>query len=167
MSGPEQSYDELQLSTALSWDWKDLEWYVAYTHFRFPLEGNHDHEIGAGVSWSGLPGEVALGLDGYYSFDAGGTFIETSLSREFDLSNRLQLTPALVFGMNQGYVADGHDGANHVELRLGGTYSLTDAISMTVHASYNFALDRDAARYSGDALLKDFFHVGVGLTYEF
>jgi hypothetical protein len=36
---PEQSYDELQLSTALSWDWKDLEWYVAYTHLRFPQDG--------------------------------------------------------------------------------------------------------------------------------
>lgn len=166
-SSPEQSYDELQLSTALSWDWKDLEFYVAYTHLRFLQEGSHDHEIGAGLCWSGLPGEVALSLDGYYSFDAEGTFIETSLYREFDLSDRLQLTPAIVFGMNQGYVADGHDGANHVELRLGGAYSLTHAISVTVHASYNFAIDRDAARYSGDDLLRDFFHVGVGLAYEF
>jgi hypothetical protein len=164
---PDQSYDELQLSTALNWDWKDLEGYVSYTHLRFPQDGGHDHEIGAGVSWSGLPGEVALGLDAYYSFDADGAFIVTSLNREFELNDRLQITPAMVFGMNQGYVTDGHDGANHFELRLGGAYMLTDVITLSAHLGYNIALDRDAARYSGDELLRDFFHVGVGLTYEF
>ena len=45
---PDQSYDELQLSTALSWEWKGLEYYCAYTHLRFPKDGGHDHEIGAG-----------------------------------------------------------------------------------------------------------------------
>jgi hypothetical protein len=164
---PEQSYDELQLSTALSWDWKDLEGYVAYTHLRFPQDGGHDHEIGAGVSWSGFPGGVALNLDAYYSFDADGTFIETSLSREFEISDQLRLTPAMVFGVNQGYVTDGHDGANHIELRLGAAYSLTDALALTVHLSYNLAMDRDAAQYPGDELLRDFFHFGVGLAYEF
>jgi hypothetical protein len=164
---PDQSYDELQLSTALSWDWEDLEGYVAYTHLRFPRDGGHDHEIGAGASWTGLPGEVALGVDAYYSFEADGAFITASLSREFDLNDRFQLTPAIVFGMNQGYVTDGHDGANHFDLRLGGACSLTDSISLTAHLSYNIALDRDAARYSGDELLKDFFHFGFGLAYEF
>ncbi len=164
---PDQSYDELQLSTALSWDWKDLEGYVAYTHLRFPQDGGHDHEIGTGVSWSGLPAEVALGVDAYYSFDADGAFIVTSLSREFELNARFQLTPAVVFGMNQGYVTDGHDGANHFELRLGGGYSFTDELSLTAHLSYSLAIDRDAARYSGDELLRDFFHFGVGLAYEF
>lgn len=164
---PEQSYDELQLSTALGWEWKDLEGYVAYTHLRFPQDGGHDHEVGTGASWSGLPGEVELGVDAYYSFDAEGTFIATSLSREFALSDDFQLTPAVVFGLNQGYVSDGHDGANHLELRFAGAYSLTDAITLTAHLSYNFALDRDAARYSGDELLRDFFHVGIGLAYDF
>jgi hypothetical protein len=164
---PNQSYDELQLSGAMSWDWKDLEGYVAYTHLRFPQDGGHDHEIGAGVSWTGIPGEVVLGLDAYYSFDADGAFIVTSLSRDFDLNDRFQLTPAVVFGMNQGYVTDGHDGANHLEFRLGGGYSLTDEITLTAHLSYNLAIDRDAARFSGDELLRDFFHFGVGLAYEF
>jgi hypothetical protein len=151
----------------LSWDWKDLEGYVSYTHLRFPQDGGHDHEIGAGVSWAGLPADVELGVDAYYSFDADGTFIETSLSREFEFNDRFQLTPAIVFGVNQGYVTDGHDGANHVELRLGGSYSFTDELSLTAHLSYNLAIDRDVARFSGDELLRDFFHFGVGLAYEF
>jgi hypothetical protein len=163
---PDQSYDELQLSTAFTWGWKDLEYYVAYTHLRFPHEGGHDHELGAGVSWSGLPAGMTLSLHGYHSVEAAGSFVVSSLSREFDLYDRLQLTPAIVYGINQGYVADGHDGPNHVELRLAGTYSLSSALKLTAHLSYSFALDRDAVRYAEDALLKDFFHIGIGLAYD-
>lgn len=166
-NSPDQSYDELQLWTALTWDWKDLEGYVAYTHLRFPQDGGHDHEVGAGASWAGLPSEIVLGVETYYSFDAEGMFIATSLNREFALSDDFQLTPALLFGLNQGYISDGHNGANHLGPKLSGAYSLTEAITLTAHLSYSFALDRDAARYSGDELLRDFFHVGVGLTYDF
>lgn len=166
-NSPDQNYDELQLSGALSWAWKDLQGYVAYTHLRFPQNKNHDHEIGTGISWSGLPGEMEFSLDGYYSFGADGTFIDTSLRREFDVTERLQIVPALVFGVNQGYVTDGHDGANHVALQLGAAYSLTEKISVDVHAGYNFAMDRDEVKYAGDALLVDFFHAGISLVYDF
>lgn len=164
---PDQSYDELQLSTALSWDWKDLEWYFAYTHLRFPEDGGHDHEIGAGVSWSGLPWELELAMDAYYSFEADGTFIETSLHRDFAVSDCLLLSPAIVFGMNQGYVPEGHDGANHIELRLGGEYELTQSLTLTAHTSYNFGIDRDVAYHADDELLGDFFHAALGLRWEF
>jgi hypothetical protein len=79
----------------------------------------------------------------------------------------MQIIPALVFGVNRGYVTDGHDGANHVALQLGAAYLLTEKISMDVHAGYNFAVDRDEAKYAGDALLVDFFHAGISLIYDF
>jgi hypothetical protein len=164
---PGQSYDELQLSTALSWDWKDLEWYFSYTHLRFPEDGGHDHEVGAGISWSGLPWELQLAMDAYYSFEADGTFIETSLHRDFAVFDRFQLSPAIVFGVNQGYVPDGHDGANHIELRLSGEYKLTQSLILTVHTSYNFSMNRDVVHHAGDQLLRDFFHTALGLRWEF
>lgn len=164
---PDRSYDELQLSTALSWDWKDLEWYVAYTHLRFPEDGGHDHEVGAGASWSGLPMELVIALDTYHSFEAEGTFIETSLHRDFDVSDRLQLSPTIVFGINEGYVSDGHDGANHIELRLGGEYELTKSLTLTAHTGYSFGINRDAADHADDKLLRDFFHAALGLRWEF
>jgi hypothetical protein len=164
---PDQAYDELQLSSALSWAWKELEWYVAYTHLRFPEDGGHDHEIGIGTAWSGLPWQLSLALDAYHSLDAEGTFIEASLHREFGLAENLRLVPAIVFGVNQGYVADGHDGANHLALRLGAEYSLNDSVTLTAHLSQSFAIRRDADRYPGDGQLRDFFHLGIGLGYEF
>jgi hypothetical protein len=164
---PGQSYDELQLTTALGWEWQELEWYFAYTHLRFPNDEAHDNEIGAGVAWSGLPWELVLAMEAYYSFDADGTFIETSLHRDFDVCDRLKLTPSLVFGMNQGYVPEGHDGANHLELRLGGEYSLTQSLTLTAHTSYSLGIDRDTAEHADDELLRDFFHAALGLRWEF
>lgn len=164
---PEQSYDELQLSTALSWEREDLGWYFAYTHLRFPDDAAHDNEIGAGFSWSGLPWELALSMDAYYSFDAEGSFIETSLVRDFDVSERLKLSPSLVFGANQGYVPEGHDGANHIEFRLGGEYALTESLTLTAHTSYNIGIDRDVVDHADDELLRDFFHAALGLRWEF
>lgn len=164
---PDQSYDELQLSTALSWEWKDMEWHVAYTHLRFPADGGHDHEIGLGASWPGLPLGLVFAVDAYHSFDAQGTFIETSLHCDFDVGDRLQLSPTIVFGMNQGYVSDGHDGANHIELRLGGEYELTQSLALTAHAAYSFGINRDVADHADDKLLRNFTHAALGLRWEF
>lgn len=128
---PDQSYDELHLSGALGWEWEDLKWYVSYTHLRFPDDGAHDHEVGAGISWVGLPLEMHLSADAYFSLEAEGTFIETSLHRDFPVSECLTIHPSLVFGINQGYVSDGHDGANHISLRLGGEYQFAPSLTLS------------------------------------
>jgi hypothetical protein len=164
---PGQRYDELQISAAANWEWKDLEGYFAYTHLRFPSDDAHDNEIGAGIVWSGLPLDLQWGADAYHSFDAEGVFIETYLGRELVISDRFRITPAIVFGVNQGYVADGHDGANHLAPRLDAEFSLTDSITLAAHASYSFGIDADAASHPGDDLLGDFFHAGFGLRWEF
>lgn len=164
---PEQAYDELQLSSALNWERGDLAWYVAYTHLRFPNDGGHDHEIGIGAAWSNLTRDLALAVDAYHSLDATGTFIEASLSREFVMTESLMLIPAITFGMNEGYVSDGHDGANHTALRLGAEYRVTGSFALAAHVSYSFALSRDATRHAGDELLRDFFQAGFGAVFEF
>lgn len=164
---PQQSYNELQLFAGLGWERDDWEWYVGYTHLRFPDDGGHDHETGAGIAWSGIPGDLTVSLDGYYSFAEQGGFFDTALSREWQVLECLTLTPAVVFGANAGYIADGHDGANHLDLRLLGEWAVSEHATVSAHISYNFALDRDAARDPGDALLRDFFHAGVGVGWRF
>lgn len=164
---PEQSYNELQFSTSLNWERGDLAWHLAYTHLRFPDDGGHDHEIGVGAAWTGLPWDLAIAMDAYHSIDATGTFIETSLGREFEISESLILIPAITFGINEGYVSDGHDGANHTALWLGAEYRITDSFALAAHVSYSFALSRDATRHAGDELLRDFIHAGVGAVFEF
>jgi hypothetical protein len=164
---PEQSYNELQLSTSLNWERDDLAWYIAYTHLRFPDDGLDDHEIGVGAAWSGLPWDFVIAMDAYHSFEATGAFIETNLSREFAITESLMMTPSVCFGINEGYVSDGHNGPNHTALKLGAQYRINESFSLTAHASYSYAISRDAVRYAGDELLRDFFHAGIGALFEF
>jgi hypothetical protein len=166
-NGPEADYDELQAFVAVSWSWKDLEWYVAYNHLQFLSDDTNDNELGVGVVWSGLPWEMTFGVDAYHSFDAEGSFFELAVAREFGISEKLSVEPYLVFGINSGYISDGHEGPNNIALGVEGTYAFNESFSAMAHMSYNWALDREFPRYSGDELLHDFFHVGIGLLYEF
>lgn len=163
---PDQDYDELQLTFALTENIADFEFYVAYTHLQFPFDNTHDNEVGVGSSWSGLPLELEIGVDAYYSFDVDGSFWELILSREVEISNSLKVDLSGIFGVNQGYVSDGHDGTNHLALRTGAEYAVTESFAITVHAAYSWALDRDA-KLSGDEQLIDFFHGGIGVQWSF
>ena len=165
-SSPDQSYDELQLTLGLSQETGDLEFYGGYTYLRFPFDGTDDHELGAGLVWSGLPPGLALAADVYYSSEAEGYFAEFSMSREFLFSNQWTLEAAGVFGVNEGYVSDGHDGANHLALGLSAEYALTESCSISSHVSYSWAVgwESDAP---GDELLVAFFHGGFGLQWSF
>ena len=165
-SSPDQSYDELQLTLGLSQEIGEMEFYGGYTYLRFPFDGADDHELGAGLVWSGLPLELAFGADVSHSFEAEGYFAEFSLFREFELSDQGTLEVAGVFGVNQGYVSDGHDGANHFALELSSEYALTESCSILVSTSYSWATGRESDA-PGDELLVDFFDGGLGLQWSF
>lgn len=163
---PDQSYDELQLSVALTQTFGDFEAYIGYTHFIFPFDGSHDDEIGTGITWTGLPADIELSADIYHSFDANGYFSELSASREFEITEPFSVTLSSIFGINQGYVSDGHDGANHFALQIGYEYALTESLSLIAHTTYSWAIDKKSTA-PGDALLEDFFHCGAGLQWDF
>jgi hypothetical protein len=162
----DQDYDELQLTLGRTGTAGDFEFYVAYTHFQFPEDGLHDNEIGIGGNWSGLPLDLELATDGYYSFDAEGSFWELALNRGTEISDYLSLVGSTIVGMNQGYVSDGHDGANHLALRTEAEYAMTGSLSVTAHTTYSWALSGDKA-LPGDDQLIDLFHGGVTFQWSF
>ncbi len=166
-SSPDQDYDELQLTLALSESFGDFEVYLAYTHLQFLHDHTDDNEVGAGISWSGLPWELGVSLEGYYSFDAEGSFWELALDREFEVNEKITVSGGATFGVNQGYIADGHDGANHLALHVGLGYQLTESLSLNAHAAYSWAIDRDNGGHADDESLVDLFHGGVGLQWTF
>jgi hypothetical protein len=163
---PDQGYDELQLSLTFTVHAGDFAFHAGYTHLRFPLDGTHDHENTAGIEWSGLPWELVIMADAYYSYDAGGCFSEFSVMRDFEITDRFSLDLSGTFGLNHGYVPDGHEGANHLALRLGAQYALTDSVSVVAHIEYSWALNKDADA-QGDESLMDFFYYGIGLEWAF
>jgi len=165
-NSPNQSYDELQLSFALTQTFGDFEAYIGYTHYIFPFDDSHDDEIGTGITWTGLPGEIEISADIYQSFDADGYFAELSTSREFEITEPFSITLSSIFGINQGYVSDGHDGANHFALQIGYEYVLTKSLSLIAHTTYSWAINKSSTA-PGDALLKDFVHFGAGIQWDF
>jgi hypothetical protein len=163
---PDQPYDELQFTLALSRSIGDFEFHGRYTHLRFPHDDSDDDEIGAGFVWSGLPMKLELAADAYYSFVADGWFAELAATRNIKITDQLSLGCSGIFGLNQGYVPDGHDGANHLAVRLGLEYAVNDSLSITVHTTYSWGLGRDSTD-PGDDQLIDFFHGGFGLQWSF
>lgn len=165
----EQNYDEMQLSAAYTWHLGDFAYYLSWTHFQFfsLFPGSEsDNDIGFGISYSELPYDLTLAFDGYYSIGVSGSFLQLSGSREFALTDALSMELVGAFGMNQGYVSDGSDGANHLALSAGFNYEINETISLTAHATQSWALDRNPLA-AGDETLIDFFHAGVGVQFSF
>ncbi len=165
-NSPEQEYNELQLAVGVTETFGPLKTFLAYTYLRFQDGDAEDHEISAGAEWTGLPWDLEVTALAYYSVMNEGAFVEAALGREIFSRDRFSLRGSVCLGVNQGYVPDGHDGANHVAVRLESEFALTKRSAITAHLARNWAVDRDAAQ-SGDAALGDFFHVGVGVQWTF
>jgi len=163
---PSQDYDELQLSLAISRSIGKVDLSIGYTFLEFPFDNTSDHEIGFGLSIPGLPLDAEFAADVYYSFDAGGYFAELALSREILTSEQLSLCLVGLLGINEGYVTDGHDGANHLAVSLQMDIPIWDQLLVNLHSTYSWAINRNQG-HEGDVLLTDFLHWNIGFTWEF
>lgn len=164
-ASPDQSYDELQLTLVAAQTIGDLEFYVGYTHLQFPSDNLKDNEVGTGVACSNLPAGFEIAVDAYHSFEADGFFAELSAAREFTVTEELMVVCSCVYGLNNGYVADGHDGSNHIGLQLGFNYRIFESVSIIAHVTQSWALERDL-NFPGDEALVDFFHGGFGIQWS-
>lgn len=160
---PEQSYREFNAYTVYGMEWRDIEGYLAYNHLRFLADEEYDNEIGTGIAYNALPLYLSFGLDATWSFEAEGAFIETSLSGEYQVHEKLMLRPLAALGFNAGYVAEGHDGINHGAVQLEAAIPLSKHIELTSYIAGTWAIDADAERYPDDSLLKDFVYGGFAL----
>ena len=166
---PEQNYDELQFSLAYTGTLGDFEYYLSWTYLQFStlFPGNdQDNEVGFGISYGGLPYDIGLAVDAAYSLEADGTFIELSLDKSFELTDQFSLGFSSVFGINQNFVSDGHDGANHLAFSTSLNYSPIENLTFSLHATQSLSLDRDPSN-PGDETLIDFFHIGAGFQFSF
>jgi len=98
--------------------------------------------------------------------DAEGMFYEWSTYREFSLSDKSNAVLSGILGLNDGYVSDGHNGANFYALSVGLERNLTDHFVISCHGMQSFAIDRHL-NLVGDEQLKDFFHFGLGFQWIF
>ena len=147
---------------------EDLLAYLGYNHIRvrYQEERAHDNEISSDIVYK-LINHVGTFASINHSFEANGSFIKMG-ARYFDeLNKRLLYSVQASLGVNVGYVADGHYGLNHVQLRANSSYHPDKNFEFYLYAAYNKSINRDAIQYAGDETLDDFFWGGAGLNYLF
>lgn len=164
---PNAGYDEFNAFLEYGLEIGGFEVYGGYTYLNFPEDDADDHEVGAGIAYGGLPLGITPAVDWYYSFEAEGSFFEASLSSELEVTEWLAFEPFVVVGFNEGYIADGHDGTNHVAAGLVAAVDVTENIGLSGYVAYNWAIDSDPANNPGDELLEDFLYGGVAITFAF
>lgn len=165
--GYDSGYHELQVTPALTHEWNNFDIYLYYNYKRYFEEHKSENEIGSGIFYYGLPHHLFAGVDWYYSVENDGSFFRLSLGSRFNPIEKLELEPAIMFGINENYIPDGHDGANHVGIQLNGKYEISGKISIVGYLGYNVAIDRDPGSFAGDILLRDFFWSGIGIEAAF
>lgn len=161
---PDADYRELNLYVGYGFEANGFEVTFGYTYLDFLSDDADDSEVGAGIAYGDLPFGLTAALEGYYSFEAEGSFLEASLSAEVEVDDRLLLIPSLLLGWNEGYIADGHDGANHFQAALEAVFTVTENIELGLYAAYTRGLETDPGRHPGDALLEDFFYGGIAIS---
>lgn len=166
-ASPDDDYREYEIFTFYTFNWHEMEVCFCYTHLRVPGEKEHDNELQLEFISPPLPGDITAAFAATWSFNASGAFFEASLCREFELTDYLALAPIVTLGWNEGFVEDGHYGANHFAVGLESCMSLKPNCNLVLKLSQSFAIDANPDRYSEDELLKDCFTVGLGLQAKF
>jgi hypothetical protein len=163
---PERKYDERRFAFGLTETFGPLNAFLTCTYIQYRDADLEDHEISLWAECIELPWDLEVSANAYYSVMAEGAFMEAALHRGILARDRFSLRGSLILGVNQGYVPDGHDGVNHLAVRLESEFALTKSFAITAHLGYNWALDRDS-ELPGDAPLIDFLHGGIGLQWSF
>ena len=162
---PDADYSELNLNvvygTALT---DDFLAYFGYNHIRarYLDERAIDNEISFDMAYRLFEHVAAFaGID--HSFDADGSFVEMGVKYFDNLNKKIHYSVLGSMGANADYVPDGHNGLNHVQLRVNAAYQPVMQIELYSYAGYNQAINRDVIKYAGDEPLGDFFWGGVGV----
>lgn len=167
--GINTDYSEVNLNiiyaTVLS---KNLELLSGYSAIASREESSnaYDNEVSLELIYS-FAQQVQLISSLYYSFDAQGAFLDVALNKHYQLTPVLQLDFKTSVGFNSGYVADGHNGANHVQFSANLSYSVIKNMQLYAYSNYSFAINKDSNRYADDELLQDVFWAGLGLSYQY
>lgn len=153
-----RQYDQLEFGISRFYHTGPLQLSVGYTHFRYYADEALDNEWSFSVSWEDQDDSgIVLSAESYYSRVQRGAWWNLGLHApllETATATGAQLSAAFkaVFGVNDGYISDGHDGANGLETGIELGYSLTESIALSAYMAHNTALDVDANLAGDDNL---------------
>lgn len=157
-----------EFNVALSWAKTvgQIDLALGYSYLAFTQDDEDDHELSAEIS-SEVFGGLLPFLAAVYSVEADGSFFELGLTREWEITERLAISPYALIGFNQGYVADGHDGANHAATGLVASIALLENLHLDLSAVASFPLDKEEQTFADDEALEELYVISGGLTATF
>jgi hypothetical protein len=113
----------------------------------------------------GLVGELGWEIewlaDMAYNPEANGIYLEAGLARTF-VAAGFEITPSTHIGANAGYVADGHNGPDHIAVELMCGRGIGESITLNAIIAYYEPISKNASRHPDDADL----YRGLHLTFS-
>lgn len=134
-------YNEFDLTGALTLSVENWEFSAGYAGYYYPRrswgggEGIRDEQE-ATLSVSRSFGDFTATVLSAYSFTRDAFYFEAAAEYELKVTEKLSLTPGVVFGWDTDYYAPGTD-ANHVGLLLTASYELTPWLSISPYVAGN------------------------------
>jgi len=167
--GVDTNYEEFNLNVIYANELTtSLVLYTGYNYIHSRPYGarDDDNEINLDFAYQWLK-HISVFASVYYSFEAKGSFMETSIKHNGALNEKIRYSLQGILGVNAKYVSDGHNGLNHFQLRAQASYHSGRQIELYTFVGYNLAINPEPSKYVGDEQLKDFSWSGIGLTYLF
>lgn len=166
--GLDIKYSELNIGPSYEHAFDDFTLSAYYYNLQFIREDIQDHEVGVGFLYHGLPWNLSISANTYYSFRWDGAFSLLSVLWDYEIIEGLFIQPRAVLGINNGYVPEAHNGPDHFALRLDAEYVLTDQVSLTAYIGYNREIGKESFEQSpGDYDLGNFVWGGLGIAFYF
>jgi hypothetical protein len=165
-SGYDVDYTEMNLGAEWSVPVGPVELSAGYTYLDFISDDADDNEVSLGLRYTERETVVPF-VGAYYSFEAEGSFIEAGVESTIAVTENVSVDPFVLIGFNEGYVVDGHNGANHVAIGLQTSLPLNESLALEASFAYSIAIDKDEDRFADDASLDDLAYGSIGLSAAF
>lgn len=161
LDATDTGYSETQWLVGFAQSLGRIDYELSLTHLQLRVPGadDTDNEIGAGLSYN--LGEFTPFAVMTYSTGASAAFFDLGIAKDIDIGLG-EISPYLMSGWNQGYIAGESEGLNHIQLGLDYSLSLSEMLEFTAYLATSQPLNQD----SGDST-DSLFWGGVGVSYSF
>ncbi|TQV81024.1 hypothetical protein FKG94_10025 [Exilibacterium tricleocarpae] len=155
-----EDYHETNLSVSREWGltkWASVG--LDYTYLDFSGDEPSDHEVS--LSWVvEITTSLALDVTSTYSEESEGVYSTVGIAYITGIKN-FEFSPYASIGINNDYVADEHNGADHYAVGVELSYSLEE-FSVGGHISAVAPIDEEP----GDTLVESTW-LGLNVSYNF
>ncbi|WFB37706.1 hypothetical protein P3T73_08040 [Kiritimatiellota bacterium B12222] len=165
-SSVETPYTESDFSVSWAKSLSGIDLALGYTYLAFPQDSENDQEYSAEIARE-VSGGFTPFFGATYAVEAGGTFIELGVGKEWVLTEKWVFSSVVAIGINEGYVVEGHNGFNNATLGLVASYVVVEHLHIDIGGQVSLPLEKDAEGYPEDEGLEDLYVISCGLTATF